>query len=195
MQAETTSLPARALLPYLQAVQPSGDSERRAPDLLRRWNGRNDPGEPGAGLFQVWYRALLRETVADELGDEMPEYLRSDRVHGPMMVALMERPDDPLFDDLRTKGVVEHRDDIVRRSFRAAVAWMNENLGRDPAGWAWGRLHTVTLAHRPIGESGIPLVSALFNVGPLPAGGDRYSVNSAWFSLDDPMHPYAMDGG
>jgi penicillin amidase len=53
----------------------------------------------------------------------------------------------------------------------------------------------VTIAHRPIGESGIPLVSALFNVGPLPAGGDRYSVNSAWFSLDDPMHPYAMDGG
>jgi penicillin amidase len=195
MQAETTSLPARALLPYLHAVQPANEDERRALDLLRRWNGRNDPGEPGASLFQVWYRSLLRETVGDELGDEMGEYLRSDWVHGPMMVALMERPDDPLFDDLRTKGVVEHRDDIVRRSFRSAVAWLNENLGRDPAGWAWGRLHTVTLAHRPIGESGIPLVSALFNVGPLPTGGDRYSVNSAWFSLDDPMHPYAMDGG
>jgi penicillin amidase len=196
MQAETQSLPAKALLPYLQAVEPAGEAERRAIDVLRRWNQRNDADEPGASLFQVWYRFLLRETVGDELGPEMmAEYLRSDWVHGPMMVALMERPDDPLFDDRRTKAVVEHRDDIVRRSFRLAVAWLGENFGHDPAGWPWGRLHTVTLAHRPIGESGIPVLSALFNVGPLPAAGDRYSVNSAWFSLEDPMQPYAMNGG
>lgn len=111
-----------------------------------------------------------------------------------MMVDLMTRAHDPWFDDVRTPAV-EGRDDIVRLSFRRAVRWLGETLGDDPARWQWGRLHTVTLAHRPIGESGIPLFSRLWNIGPLPAGGDRYSVNAAWFSLADRERPYAMDGG
>jgi penicillin amidase len=111
-----------------------------------------------------------------------------------MMVDLMTRARDPWFDDARTPQV-EGRDDMVRRSFKRAVRWLEEKLGNDPARWQWGKLHTVILAHRPIGESGIPILSRLFNVGPLAAGGDRYSVNAAWFSLADPDRPYAMDGG
>jgi penicillin G amidase len=194
LQADTFSLPAAALLPYLRAVAPASDLERRALALVRAWDLCNRPDRAGAAIFQVWYRTLVADTVGDELGPELlREYLVYDWIHGPMMVDLMAHSDARWFDDVRTPRV-ERRDDVVRRSFAAAVEWLRRHQGGDPRRWRWGDLHTVTFVHRPLGEAGLPLLSALFNGGTVPAPGDRFSVNAAWFSgnLD---RPYESNGG
>jgi penicillin G amidase len=106
-------------------------------------------------------------------------------VHMPLMVNIMKQQNNPLFDDLRTPQV-ENRDDIVRRSFSDAIHWLSSHYGRNPDDWKWGKLHTLTFRHRPLGLAQVPVLSEIFNYGPIPDPAcDRFTVNAAWFALDD----------
>ncbi|HZI20810.1 MAG TPA: penicillin acylase family protein [Pyrinomonadaceae bacterium] len=196
MMGDTYHLPAESLRPYMLAVEPADDLEARALEVFRAWNLRCDPEEAGASVYQVWYRFLVEETVRDELGPELTtEYMEYYWIHGPVMLRLMAEGTSRLFDDTSTPRA-ETRDDIVRRSLGKAVAWLAERYGRDPAGWKWGQLHTLSFRHRPVGMAGIPVVSNLFNYGPIAApGGDRFTVNATWFTWDDPERPYAAEAG
>jgi penicillin amidase len=144
----------------------------------------------------VWYRFLVEETVKDELGPELTEeYLEFYWIHGPVMLKLMNEGTSSLFDDTAT-SVVETRDDILRRSLANAVAWLSQRYGPNPKEWTWGRLHTMRVIHRPLGMADIPVISKLFNYGPIAAPGcDRFTVNAAWFTWDDPERPYDATAG
>lgn len=196
MQADDYDLPAKELLPYLAAVKPANDLVARALKEIQSWNFHCSLNETGPAIFQTWYRFLVRDTVGDELGTKlMDEYMEYYWVHTPVMIRLLKQPNHPLFDDTRTPQV-ETRDDIVQRSFREAVDWLSKRYGSDPEQWKWGKMHTLTFRHRPLGLAEIPIVSNLFNYGPLPdTGCDRFTINAAWFTLDDPEHPFIAEGG
>ena len=196
IQGDTYHLPGEALRPHLLAVEPQNDLEARVLEQIEAWNLRADPDQTGAMIYQVWYRFLLTNTVEDELGENlMQEYLASYWVHGPVMVGLMGEGTSSLFDDTETPEV-ETQSDIVARSLRDAITWLSERLGDDPAEWRWGRLHTLTFRHRPIGFSGIPPLERLVNGATVPSpGGDRFTVNAAWFTVFDPENPFAADAG
>jgi penicillin amidase len=66
------------------------------------------------------------------------------------------------------------REPAIREAFAAAVAELAATLG-DPATWAWGRLHTVTLRH-PLGRR--PNLTTFVDVGPRPADGDGHTLNN-----------------
>lgn len=197
LQADTYSLPAEEMLPVLLTVEPEGGLERQALAMLRAWNRRNDAegeGAAGAAVFQAWYRSLLRQTFGDELGPELTrEYLIYDWKHMPMMADLLRAGESRWFDDGATPAV-ERRADILARSLGEAVRTLSGQMGDDPARWSWGELHTTAFVHRPIGESGLPVVSGLFNGDRIAAPGDRFSVNSVWFSFN-PDRPFEADGG
>ena len=179
IQAETLGLPATALRPYLLAAKPAGEREGKALDEVRRWDLRYEPGAAGATVYEVWYWFLIGDVLEDELG---PEVLKEYRTIGlsqvPSIVDLMARPADPLFDDHRTPAV-ERRDDIVRRSLTKAVAWLSKRYGDDPAGWTYGKVHSVTFVHAPLGQSGIAPVERLFNSATFPARGTAFTVDAA----------------
>ena len=46
--------------------------------------------------------------------------------------------------------------------------------------------------HQPLGQSGIGILEDLFNSKTVPARGDEFTVDAAWFSYDQ---PFAMTGG
>jgi len=188
LQAETWSPPAAALRPYLlAAVQPAGDRERQALELVRRWDLRFTPESAGAALYYAWYSHLLPGIVGDEVGDDLwPVYQGFVRNATPMFVELMKVPNSPWFDDRRTQGQVETRDDIVRRAFREAVAELAQRLGGDPAGWQWGKVHTAVFAHQPFGNSGIAPLIKLFNGKPVPLAGEAFTVEAMTPSRPDP---------
>jgi penicillin amidase len=189
IQAETYGLPAEALRPYLLAVPPAGERERQALAEVRRWDLRYEPGAVGATVFEVWYWYLVGDILGDELGpDLLKEYRTVGLSQVPSIVDLMARPDDPLFDDRRTPAV-EHRDDIVRRSLTHAVAWLSRHYGDDPAGWTYGRVHSVTLVHAPLGQSGIAPLERLFNSATFPARGTAFTVDAA---MPDFTAPFAV---
>ena len=196
MQADNYDVTAKDLASYLAIAKPANELEGRALNQFRSWDFHCSVSETGPAIFQVWYRFLVEDTVGDELGPkETDEYIEYYWVHTPVMLKLMKEPDNKLFDDIRTPQR-ETRDDIVQRSFHEAIDWLSRRYGTDPEKWNWSRMHTLTFRHRPIGLARIPGVSWLFNSGPMPDPGcDRFTINSAWFTNNDPEHPFTAEGG
>jgi penicillin amidase len=192
IQADTYSTPGEKLAPYLLALEPQGTLEEQAMEQLKAWDFHNVVESPGAAIFQVFYLKLVENTLADELGEKLfKDYLDRGEFHHMALERLMEQPDSPWFDDVNTSEA-EGRDEIVRRSFKGAIAYLSDHFGSAPSRWAWGRLHTMTFVHNPLGQSGIGPLEMLFNRGPIPARGSGYTVDAASFEYTE---PFAMNHG
>jgi penicillin amidase len=180
IQGDVFSVPAVALRPYLLAIKPENRLQEKALDQVRRWDLQLTPESPGATAYFAWYSALITDTYGDELGEDLMNQFRLTAVNQtPRLIEMMADPHNPWFDDKTTAGKVETRDDTVQRAFRDAVTLLSQRLGGDPAQWQWGKLHKVIFTHQPFGNSGIAPLMKLFNGGPLPAGGDGFTVSSA----------------
>ncbi len=178
IHADTYSLPAKIFLPYLLALEPEGWLQERAMSQLKNWDLNNDTDSTGAGIFQVFYLMLVKNTFADELGEELfADYLGTRTWHHLALEAMMGEPHSPWFDDVSTPEG-ENRDDIVRRSFAEACDLWGKRFGDAPHEWTWGRLHTVTFDH-PLGA--VKPLNLVFNRGPIPARGSGFTVNAASF--------------
>ena len=105
-----------------------------------------------------------------------------------VLLNLLKQPDSPWWDDRSTPGV-ERRDDIVKAAMADATDELTRLLGKDPAGWRWGRLHTLTLRNQSFGKSGIGPVEWLFNSGPAGLAGGRSIVNATGW---DPAKGYEV---
>lgn len=206
IHADTYSLPAEALRSHLLAIEPENELQALALAQVEAWDLRNEADRPGASVFQVWYWSLVANTLGDELVGEADEgatedqdslldrYLRSFN-NMPMMVELMDQAGNPWFDDVTTPET-ENRDDIARRSLSEAVTWLSERLGKSPEKWAWGRLHTMTFVHQPLGQSGIGIIEGLFNSKSIPARGSGYTVDAASFEVtEDEEQPFVVRSG
>lgn len=192
IQADTYGLPAEAIRPYLLAVPPAGEREKAALDEVRSWNLRYEPGSVGATVYEAWYWQLLGETLGDELGEDiLKEYRIVGMSQVPSIAALLAQANDPLFDDRRTPAA-EHRDDIVRRSLTKAVSWLSERYGNDPKDWTYGRVHSMTFVHAPLGQSGIAPLERLFNSDTYPAPGTAFTVDAA---VADVTNPFGVNFG
>lgn len=192
LQGDDYGLPAETLRPYLLAVTPEGPIQTRALELVKDWNMSSDSTQPGASIYHVWYWFLLQNTVQDDLSPELKdEYDEYFWLHASMLSTWGADPENHWFDDQKTPEV-ETRDVIARRSLADAVAWLSERYGDTPDQWQWGKLHTMTFVHRPLGQSGIGPVEWLFNTTPVPMPGDNFSVNAAWFNPDA---EFVMSGG
>jgi penicillin amidase len=190
IHAQTYSLPAEALRPYLLAIEPEDELQARALDLVESWDLYLEADQAGAAIYQTWYWFLVQNILRDELGDDLLSKYRNS-YHLLFVLDLMPHADSPWFDD-KTTPQIETRDDIVRRSLADAVAWLSAEYGNDPDKWAWGHLHSKTFVHQPLGQSGIGLLEDLFNSDTVPAGGDGYTVNAAWLDYNE---PFEMGGG
>jgi len=157
--ADTYSIPAEILMPYLLAIKPEGWLQERAMNQLKKWDLNNN-------------------TFADELDDELfADYLDADTWHHLALERMLREPNNSWFDDVTTPER-EKRDDIIRRSFAEACDLLGRRFGDGPHEWAWGRLHTVTFNHRLGAKKPLDLI---FNRGPLPARGSGFTVNAASF--------------
>ncbi|MFY0566437.1 penicillin acylase family protein [Archangium lansingense] len=192
IQAETYSLPAEALRPYLlAAVKPADALQTRVLEEVKSWDLRFETDRIGATVYQTWYITVLRKLLGNKLGkDLVGRYLASDyerhgSMHMPWVIGLMEKPDSEWFDDPKTPEK-ETRDDVVRSSFTEAIAWLSERYGADPAGWTWGKVHTVTFIAAPLGRLGPAWVRRAFNTKTVPARGDNYSVDGSSFLWSRP---------
>jgi penicillin amidase len=100
------------------------------------------------------------------------------------MRSVVDQPDSPWWDN-RNTSQVENREQIFRQAFAGAVDELERALGKNPQGWTWGKIHTVTFRNQSLGESGIAPIEALFNRGPFQTSGGSSIVNAtSWNSSD-----------
>ena len=154
-----------------------------------------------ASIFNVSFGRVMRLAFDDEFdvhadGECDGNVDRTSRA----MVTMHHLVTDPsvlvsgerLWDDICTEPV-ESRADRILRGVADALGWLDENLGADPSGWQWGRLHRLTLEPLfadPTGMARISIPSGLDPEFPdgFPRQGDRGVVDAARFSafaLDD----------
>ncbi|CAI9399119.1 penicillin acylase family protein [Nocardioides sp. T2.26MG-1] len=165
------------LTPYLLDVDLPRGYYSAGQRLLRSWDFRQQADSGAAAYFDVVWRELL----ADLFHDDLPEAAWPDG--GDRWVAvvtdLLDRPSDPWWDDKRTEGVEETRDDILARALRDARAELTRRQALDPADWTWGHLHRLAL-HGPARTGPWPLRS-LADRGGWDVGGGSAAVDAtAW---------------
>jgi penicillin amidase len=195
MQLDNYNGLAAQLVPEMLRLPLTGRTAKAAA-LLAGWDfqqpadGRAGSAQAkssaAAAYFNVFWRQLLSKTF-----DELP----ADRKAGGsdrwwvVVVGLFGQPDSPWWDN-RSTARVETRDDIVAAAMSAAAGELAGRLGNDPAGWRWGRLHTLELRNASFGNSGIAPIEWLFNKGPIPVSGGNNIVNATGW---DPAAGYEVD--
>ena len=179
---------ARDIVPYiLSACRDSSRADleqSREYEYLRNWNFEFGPDDIATSIYQEFLVRFLRNTFADELGDDLFHDWAL-LVNVPLRVVTREITNDSSewFDDVRTANI-ESRDDIIRKSFNEAVADLKNRLGDDTKEWRWGVLHTVTLQH-PFGLQK-PL-DKVFSIGPFPFPGASTALISGEYDLNEPF--------
>jgi penicillin amidase len=154
LQTDPGSARADAVVPLLiqigRAAEAAGTADtaalRQALDLLAQWDRRYTRDDAGAVLFEFTVQEL-QNRLWDELLAHSPMALR--RVATPGDAVLLEALRDsltPWWDDRRTAGAVEGRDDVVAASLTAALARARQALG-DPARWRWDRVQHANIYH------------------------------------------------
>jgi penicillin amidase len=148
--------------------------EKLALALLESWDCQMAKDSAAALLFERLHSALLKNLVEDELGEDLSrEYIAMLGIE--ILPNILADHNAECVDDLRTPEIKETFDDLIQRSFRQAVAALENEMGRDPGRWGWGRLHRLRLDH-PLGSVGILARLFHLNRGPYPVPGSGSTV-------------------
>lgn len=183
MQADSYDASAATYVPLLLQMdgQFTKPNEALAFDSLTGWDYQATADSQAAAVYQAFWRHLLKNTFNDEL----PERYWSSGGDRWFEITRNLAADSRWWDDISTTDVIESRDDILSKSFREGVAELEDLLGRNPANWTWGGIHTASFRNGSLGESGIPPIEDLFNRGPFPTGGGKSIVNAtSWNAVN-----------
>jgi penicillin amidase len=188
MQMDTTSLLAKQVLPMLTALKPADDQGTQAVNMLKGWDGNVTADSAAAAIYEITYHQILTRTFSDELGrtfsadtsNLFAQYLDSFKGEALLSVAnLLDKPNDPLWDDKSTPQV-ETRDDILLTSLSAALGELSTVIGSDMTTWTWGQVHLIQPSHE---FSQQPLIGGLFTLDAKPIGGDNTTVSVGGYDL------------
>jgi penicillin amidase len=173
---DVTCLPGRELVARLEGLESEDPDVRLALDRLRAWDGRLDPESVGGALYEVTRYSLARGLYDPCLGPDLalrvmgqgfhPLLFFAHEFYGHDTVTLLRLLDQPGSWWMEKAG---GRQALLEHSLKQAIEWLRGELGADPDGWQWGKIHCVTFEH-PLGlQKPLDLV---FNRGPYPIGGD-----------------------
>ncbi|MEQ8698992.1 MAG: penicillin acylase family protein, partial [Bauldia litoralis] len=183
IQADVVSLMARELLPLMSAFKPSKDTAQAALARLAKWDGAMTLDRSEPLIFMAWLAELNRRLYADELGQMGQRFvgLRGDVVKN----ILTEHKD---WCDDRTTKVTESCADILGASLDAALAFLSDRHGDDPALWRWGDAHFADFSH-PVFRM-VPGLNQLTRLRIANSGGP-HTVNKAAMNVRDKSAPFA----
>jgi penicillin G amidase len=192
---------AEAFVPVLIAAydrKPFGDDRvRRAMEELRQWNFEATPESTAETIWSVWFELFRKAVWQDEFDAAGVQpwgggwgYAGSNERQPELEVLefmTRENPSSSWFDDVRTPEK-ETRDDILARSFVAALDRLTRERGADMAGWKWGksnilRLHSIT-QQAALDRGGIPLRGDDFTLCP-GANGGEVTGGASWRMVVD----------
>ena len=189
LQLDELSVQWREVRDAVLAIRPLDAASSRALVLLERWDGTVGPDSAAAAVFEV----LMARIDALDVADHAPRagrFILGADISGlgvPNLLAF--RRAGRLSRLLRDGGPGRPPDQwerLLSRALAGAVRELTERMGPDSDRWAWGAARPLVLEH-PVGRIG-PL-GDVFNVGPIPFGGDTNTVSQAAVSTLDPLSP------
>jgi penicillin amidase len=169
IQHENTSLPARELIALLKRTEVPATLSPFA-RLMTDWDGVLSADAPAGPLYAIW----LQELLTDFYGDRLPKdpMDRADLRSVPVMLAQLREPTEAWFG----ADAPAARDELVRRTFAAAVERTKKLAGEDPSTWRWGKLHQAKITH-PLASID-PRYAKAFDLDSFERPGDGYTPNN-----------------
>ena len=134
--------------------------------ILKDWDGQADKDRAAPLLATLLYQHLRRavvERAAPKQGGNLRTFM------APSVVERLLRDRPP--------GWFDDYDQLLATELADAVEEARRMQGRNSAGWKFGRMNELTIAH-PV-ASRIPWISAYFNIGPVAISGTGTSINAA----------------
>ena len=187
LQMDVKSMPWAEMRETVLAGTPGNAETRAARELLENWDGRMASDSVGATLFHLFLAEMSRRIVRARAPRSAP-WLLGRSLHpasgssffaarqvGRVSRLLKDQPPGWFRD-----GWQAEIDDALGSAYSDAV----RRLGEPTVRWQWGRARTATLKH-PLGR--MPLLGAIFNLGPLECPGDVNTVAQAGTVGEDPL--------
>jgi penicillin G amidase len=182
IQNDTYNAFAPTLVQALLQIDLSSDEfTQQAQTLLGDWDFMQPADKGRSAVRAAYYNAVWMRIIEYTFNDELPQDLQANGGGRYMaaMLTLLKDPTNGWWDDRRTPGLVETRDEILRKALVQARLDLAKHLGKDPVTWSWGELHTLTEEHQVLGGPTVPdLVRKVFNRGPVELGGGSSIVNA-----------------
>ncbi len=173
------------------ALKNQNELYARALDTLAAWDGNYTVESSAATLYTSMLYHILKQTMADELGDERFDKIVSTVPLRSAVERLFFNPQSPWWDDVRTHDEKESREEQLAKGLQLALEDLAQNPGGDLSAWRWGKLHTLTHVH-PIGRK--EPFDKVFNVGPFPKNGGNEVVDKEAFNYNG-HGPYPVISG
>ncbi len=182
IQGDNANLFARAIIPTLADIQLDRPDVAAMRDRLLAWDTQQSMDSVEASFFEDFFYQLVPALYEDELGDMTPAYNSATKRR---IEILIDDPDSHWWDNVNT-GQVETRNDILARALNAAYDDLVARVGKNPDKWRWGALHTTTFTNQTLGKSGVGVIEAIFNRGPVETAGGTAIVNATSWSGKEP---------
>lgn len=193
---------ATLIVPQLLAQLKDADlpsEEAQARTLLQSWNHQMDADSAAATIWWTFWNKYLSDTFNPWWQHfKVPTTLDTDLKLGPSQVSLNEDLEAWTLHDKTNAafslpdGTKRSASDVMLQAFHETVAQLSTQLDTQPNDWAWGRLHTREF-------TSLVQIPAL-GYGPLPSGGDNWTVDAAdssdgYLSTAGPSWRFIMDWG
>ena len=147
LQNDNYSILAENIMPTLIRLvntEKLNASERKAFNIVSKWNKFFNADEIGASIFELWHKNLAIQIWQDDFGDPKTPMRFPSRDRNVEM--LLNEPDAVWYDNIKT-AKKETRSDVVNAAFKFAVDSLNRKFGPMNTDWAWGNLKHTNVPH------------------------------------------------
>ena len=186
LQMDQKSIPWQEMKDIVLAVPVDTDEALTATNLLEIWDGVVSSQSPAAAVYELLVAEMTQRLVKSKapraaewaLGKSFtpiaPFTMLTLRRLGHLVRLLREQPEG---------WFARSWPEEIADALAVVIRTLRGQFGSDPDKWAWGLIRPLTLRH-PVGE--IALFSRIFNLGPMPWGGDASTVAQASANPADP---------
>jgi len=185
MQNDLLIVMARDWVPLIAAALENKqllETEAQALEKLKNWDFRAGKDQVESSIFNVFLNYLPENTFKSRLGDELYGYYLTGDKNIPFNVLreFIQNGKSRWFDNPETPET-EVMNDVLAKSFKDSIHYLEDTLGDNVQDWQWGKLHTLTIYH-PFGKKSA-LLGWFFNLGPFQASGSIFTVNPTYFKI------------
>jgi penicillin G amidase len=178
IQNDVVSLPGREIGTYLANLSDSDPKTGAAVKRLKNWDGQMTADSVPAALYKVATQFAFEDMFKEKLGTAYNNYLDESRFYLPLLLTLLK---DPANEWWGTGG----RDALLQESLGQAVDSLNSRFGGNLDDWKWGKLHTLSFSHTPLGPA-LPFpLTLVLNQKTLERAGDGQTVAAASYDYVD----------
>jgi penicillin G amidase len=172
LQQDELSIPARTIVPLLRQMDPDDPLVREAIGRLLTWDFVLDRDSVPAGIYVMWERRIQENMQQLLVPEKARPYL--DSLSMKRIIDWLLAPDGR-FGEQPLVG----RDQLLLRSLTEALTELEQRFGPDRELWMYGQPgYKHALIPHPLASAVHQELRATLQPGPLPRGGNSYTVNN-----------------